>query len=50
MFDLEYYGQKYLGGYIVLKYILAMLKWLDIFEACQSGRIYLKPVRMVGYI
>ena len=50
MFDLEYCDQKYLGGYIVLKYILAMLKWLDIFEGCQTGRIYLKHVRLVGYI
>ena len=38
MFDLEYCDQKYLGGYIVLKYILSMLKWLDIFEACHTGR------------
>ena len=49
MFDLEYCDQKYLGGYIVLKYILAMLKWLNIFEGCQTG-IYLKPVTLLRYI
>ena len=50
MFDLEYCDRKYLGGYIVLEYILAMSKWPDIFGACQTGRIYLKHVRLVGYI
>ena len=30
---------------IVTRYI-----WVDIFEACQTGRIYLKHVRLVGYI
>jgi hypothetical protein len=50
MFDLEYYDQKYLGGHIVLKYILAMSKWSDMFGACQTGRIYLKHVRLVGNV
>ena len=50
MFDLEYCDQIYLGRYIMLKYILAMSKWSDTFESCQTGRIDLKHVRLVGYI
>jgi hypothetical protein len=50
MFDLEYYDQIYLDGHIVLKYILAMPKWLDMFGACQTGRKYLKHLRLVGNV
>jgi hypothetical protein len=50
MFGLGYYDQIYLGGHIVLKYILAMSKWSDMFGACQSGRIYLKHLRLVGNV
>ena len=50
MFDHEYSDSKCLGGNIVLKNILAKSKWSDIFEACQTGRKYLKCVRLVGSI
>jgi hypothetical protein len=50
MFDLEHYDQKYLGGHIVLKYILAMSKWSDMFGGCQTGRKYLKHLRLVGNV
>ena len=50
MFDHEYSDRKCLGGYIVLKNILAMSKWLKMFEASQTGRKYLKHVRPVGNV
>jgi hypothetical protein len=47
MFDHEYSDWKCLGGYIVLKNILAMSKWSEMFEACETGRKCLKHVRLV---
>ena len=50
MFDHEYYNQKCLDGYIVLKNILAISKWSEMFEACQTGRKCLKHVKLVGNV
>ena len=53
MFDHEYCDWKCLGGYIVLKNILAMSKWSEMFEACQTGRkcsSHLKLARNISVV
>jgi hypothetical protein len=50
MFDHEYSDQKGFGGYIVLKNILAMSKWLEMFEASQTGRKCFRHVTLLGYV
>jgi hypothetical protein len=47
MFDHEYSDWKCFGGYIVLKNILAMSKWLEMFEASQTGRKCFSHVTLI---
>jgi len=53
MFDHQYCDWKCLDGYIVLKNILAMSKWSEMFEACQTGRkcsSHLKLARNISVV